>query len=205
MTEEGENGKVPVKELYFALGEGSFIPQEVAYYSDNFQAQGDSLDPWREQVAKEVESFTDWTPRFLQERLFYIPYCQKNDLMEERTVRSSLPGGSFKVLKPKIPFLEQTDESLFGSLEWQDFLSDYQPPRDELIKSVYAVVDTLPKRDTRYTDLWDVKQFDRSMKMGGYKIALKLIPGITDEEVKEIFGRGASLDSIKEAVSESEN
>ena len=173
------------KEQFYTLGRGKFIPRNILFYEDSIRKQEDRLDPWRESTAQKIKQFVKWAPTFLQDRLFYTPFCEKEGEMTESITRT--PIGEIKALVPKIPFREQTPEGLVGDLKWQEFMAAYTPPREELIQAVKQVLSGIPRKDARY-DTTDIRLFDNLMRIGSYKIALALIPNLTDPEVKYLFG-----------------
>ena len=173
------------KEQFYAFGRGKFIPRDILFYEGHFQKQQDSLDSWRGLVAQEIKEFVRWAPTFLQDRLFYTPFCEKEGEMTESIAQT--PIGKFKILMPKIPFRKQTPEGLVGDLKWQKFMAAYTPPREALLKAVEEVLSGIPRKDARY-DTTDIRLFDNLMRIGSYKIALALIPNLTDPEVKYLFG-----------------
>lgn len=187
------------KQFFFTLGEGKFIPHHIRYYDGHFELKEDKLDSWRIQTAQAIHELVKWAPTYLQDTLFYRPFCEKQGLMVDYIHQSPL--GPIRTTNPQIPFSEQTYEELVGNIRWQDFMATYVPSREALIKSVGQVIARIPRRDTRYIDLIDVKLFDQSMEIGGYKIALELIPDLTNDEVKKIFGGHTSLEQIQYKIS----
>lgn len=190
------------KQQFFELGKGKFIPKDIRFYAGHFQSQGDRLDLWRKNTAQEVEQYVKWAPAYLQDELFYRPFCEKEGSMTETIVQT--PIGEIKVSRPQIPFREQTLENLVGDIKLQEFMANYTPPREALLKAVKETIGKLPRRDARYLSP-DIQRFDESMQTGSYKIALALIPDLMDREAKDIFGQLTSLLEIRRRVTMQEN
>ncbi|MDO8503511.1 MAG: hypothetical protein Q7S60_02370 [bacterium] len=182
---------------FFALGDGRFIPPDIKFYSGHFPPQRDELDPWRAATAQKIAEFVRRAPTSLQDRLYYTPFCKKEGLMVEMIIQS--PTGEIKISKPKVPFEEQVTTELIGSLEWQNFMETYTPPQEALLDTLKWLFTGLPRRDALHLTS-DIQAFDESMKISSYKIALWLIPDITDAEVKDLFGQSTSLTEIKDRI-----
>lgn len=152
------------------------------------------MDKQRQMLQGQVAYWVSSSPRYLQDIAFYTPYCEANGLVAETTVKSKW--GDLKVKKPTIPFAEQTAENLVGDIKWLQFMDTYKMPRLDLIKIAKDVIGGIPRIDARYIDLGDIQRFDRDMKIGSYKVALRLMPDLSDKEAIEIFGN-ATLSRAK--------
>lgn len=190
------------KELFYRIGTGAFIPQEISYYTNGLMLMGDNLDERRVGLSKQIAEFVARAPHFLQDRLFYFPYCQETGLMVKQIQNS--PVGELTVDVPSTPFKEVTLDELVGDIRWQNFMDRYQLPREVLVHNVAEVLGMIPRIDARYLDAWDMTMFDQSMKTGAYKIALTLIPDLTDEEARALFNNRTTVKLIKERLGSSD-
>lgn len=191
------------KELFYRIGTGSFIPPEIRFYAGGLTPKGDSLDARRGGLSHEIAEFVARAPHFLQNRLFYLPYCEEAGLMVKRVQNS--PIGELTVEVPSTPFKEVTlDASLVGDIRWQNFMDRYQIPREILVHNVIEVLGMIPRIDARYLDPWDITAFDQSMETGAYRVALTLIPDLIDEEARALFNNQTTVKLIKERLGPSD-
>lgn len=167
-------------QLFTSLGKGEFIPSYIRHYSANFNPKGDLFDPDREFLMRAVQEFIAWAPSYFQDQLFYTPFCEKEGLT--------------------MPFERQTSAGLEADTKWQEFMADYAPPRDTVLQVVKKVIVNMPVSNALYDPL-DIQLFDKSMRIGGRAIALSLIPNLTDQEAKYLFGQQASLAEIQKQAS----
>lgn len=189
------------KEQFYYLGDGKFISKDIRFFAGHFQTKNDRLDNRRTDLAKRVQEFVDWAPHWLQEELFYTPYCEATGQMVDTPVKPQ-EGKPFTVSKPSIPFSEQTYGNLVGDIRWVKFMDTYKLPRERVVQAVQQVVNVIPREDATYLP-WDFRQFDNSMKIGSYELALAIIPDMTDEEAKKIFANAnISVGSIREKIRE---
>lgn len=192
--------KNPIRatQQFASLGERKFIPNLIGDYSRDFKLPGDSLRSLESEL-KAVREFVQWAPRYLQDQLSYIPFCEKTGKMTERTEQAS--AGEITFRTPKTPFERRTPAELAGNMEWVEFMETYIPPRDLLLKAVKEVILHIPViPDARYDPDHNIKLFDWSMRTGRYGIALALIPDLTDSEARGLFGPEASLAEIKKQI-----
>lgn len=184
-SEGHQENPIHATQLFTSLGKGEFIPSYIQHYSADFKPKGDSFDPDRESLMQAVQRFIAWAPSYLQDQLFYTPFCKKEGLMIEGAQQ-----------KPITPFERQTSAGLAADTKWQEFMASHTPPPETMLKAVKEIILNMPVRNALYDPL-DIQLFDKSMRIGGHTIALALIPNLTDQEVKYLFGQQASLAEIQ--------
>ncbi len=184
---------------YSSLGKGEFIPDCIRYYSKNFNLTGSSFYSLDQPELEDVRRFMRWAPAYLQDKLFYTPFCEKEGLMTEKTESTLV--GEMKVRTPKRSFDQRTSAELARDIKWTEFMATYILPRETLLKAVKEVILNIPvTHEARYSPDNDVRLFDWSMRVGGYRIAFALIPTLIDQEVRGLFGPQTSLAEIQKQI-----
>ncbi len=109
----------------------------------------------------------------------YMPYAKEHGLMETKEV--------FEVsLNLPIAIDKLSPDDLRN---WKNHLVFESPSRDLIVKATGEVLGLLTLPDVRYVFVQEVQDVHKRLMQTKYQIALKLLPDITDDEAKKLFGQ----------------